>query len=128
MRQQHTLGIISGTHESPAASVNLKSSWNFSTVGAQASDVVENKTQGTSGSVVSVVDANTLQTDINFQQGDFFELTLSSDWRAATNLGPVYELVCRLCGFACTREELDTYDGRCKTCYDEPHPADAVAE
>jgi hypothetical protein len=120
MRQQHTLEILSGPHEGSTAGVNLVSSWDFTTAGVQVGDAVINHTLGTSGTVQSLVNDNTLETDINFQPGDFFEVTLSTAWSVASNLGPVYELICKMCGKSCKSEELDSYDGRCKKCYDEP--------
>jgi len=124
MRQQHTLGVLEGTNENPVAGVNLKSSWNFTTAGVQIGDTVVNHTLGTSGTVQSLVDDNTLETDIHFEQGDFFTVTLSTEWNVASNLGPVYELICRMCGKACKSKELDAHDGRCKECFDKPHPSE----
>ena len=128
MRQQHTLEYISGIQESPTGGTTLRSSWNFTTVGAQAGDVIQNKTQGTAGTIQSVTDANNLVANITFRPGDLFEITLSTAWSAASNIGPTYELVCKVCGFACTTEELDSHDGKCKECYDPPHPSSAKTE
>lgn len=126
MRQQHTLEVLSGFHEGPTASVSLYSSWNFTTTGVQVGDVVENKTQGTNGTVLIVSDENTLLTDINFEPGDFFEITLSTEWSMSSNLGPTYENICGLCGKQVTIGELDSHSGRCKECYDPSHPSTQI--
>lgn len=124
MRQRHTLGVLSGFHEAPLASTNLKSSWNFTNAGVQAGDAVTNQSTGATGTVSSVVDDNTLATDVTFNPGDFFEVTLSTEYEVSSNLGPVYEFVCKLCGKATKREEIEAHNGRCKECYDPPHPSE----
>ena len=123
MRQQHTLSILSGFHEGPSASTSLYSSWNFTNAGVAAGDTVENKSSGLSGTVSSVTDDNTLATDVNFNPGDFFEITLQTEYSVSTNIGPVYENLCKLCGKEVTTEELESHGGRCEECYDPPHPS-----
>ena len=111
MRQQHTLEVLSGFHEGPIASSSLYSSWDFTTAGVQVGDTVENRTQGTSGTVQSVSDENTLETDISFEPGDFFEITLQTEWAVTSNLGPTYENICSLCGKEVTTQELESHGG-----------------
>lgn len=124
MRQRHTLQVLSGFHESPVASTSLYcAGWNFNNAGVAVGDTVENMTTGATGTVSAVTDDNTLATDVNFRQGDFFEITLQTEYQVSSNLGPVYENLCRLCGKEVTTEELESHKGRCKECYDPPHPS-----
>lgn len=124
MRQRHTIDVLSGFHEAPLASTSLKSSWNFTAAGVQVGDTVDNKSTGASGTVSAVTDDNTLATDVIFNPGDFFEITLSADYEVSSNLGPTYEFICKLCGKATERKEIEAHGGRCKECYDPPHPSE----
>lgn len=124
MRQRHTLSVLSGFHESPVASTSLYcAGWNFTNAGVAIGDVVENMTTGATGTVSAVTDEHTLATDVPFSQGDFFEITLQTEYSMSSNLGPTYENICKLCGKEATTKELESHNGRCKECYDPPHPS-----
>lgn len=118
MRQQHSLNTISGFHEGTTSGATLKSSWDFVTTGVQSLCSVRNATRDLDGFVLSVSDRNTLITDINFEPGDFFEITLPTEWLMSSNILPTYELICNLCGFETKREILEAHRGLCKVCYD----------
>lgn len=129
MRQTYTMEEIAGLNLAFTIGTTIKDNWNFVRVGVAVGDVVENKSLGTSGTVSSV-DTNELGTDVTFNVGDAYIVTLATEWDAVTYcidgkvMGPVYEGICGLCGFECSKEELESHDGRCKECYDPPHPLD----
>jgi hypothetical protein len=99
---------------------SIVDAWDWTAVGVITTNVVENRQTGQTGTV-TVVGTN-LTADIQFSPGDPYIITLTTPYTVASSEEPVYELVCKMCGFQCKKKELDTYQGRCKVCFDPDPP------
>ena len=123
MRQTHTLSEITGLNRCLTVGYSIVDAWDWTAVGVIPTDVVENRTTGKTGTVTVV--GTDLTTDVQFSPGDPYIITLSTAYTVVSSEEPVYELVCKMCGWQTKKEELDTYQGRCKVCFDPDPPKKA---
>lgn len=122
MRQTLTISEVSGFNKSPTSGVSVVDSHNFSGMGVALGDVVTNDSKGTSGTIVSSSTTGFVAT-ISFDPGDFYRITLCSDYTVTNEFGPVYEFICKRCGKGWPRKQM--VDGMCDECQDEPWPRTA---
>ena len=121
----HTVSIteISGIITQPLVPTGdtafvLNGNRDASFYGINIGDVIENKTKGTTGVVMNIVE-QVVHTDLWFNVGDFYLITLATPSILKNEDGPITETECKICGFS---RELDS-KGRCKDCRDKPFRA-----
>ncbi len=56
-------------------------------------------------------------TGIEFEYGDFYEVTLVAPWVVQNSDSPILDVECRRCGFSYPKKELQ--NGLCEECIDE---------
>jgi len=140
MRQTLEVSEITGFHELPVGSYTLKSNHDFVIIGVAINDIIENVTSGQTGVIKTTggwvpfdlipekIDTwlmfdesgycgpHLLYTDVWFNPGDFFIITLATPHRVVNEFGPIYEYICKLCGVSYRREDMS--GGRCPECQD----------
>jgi len=119
MERTTTITELSGHNESPIGG-NFITSSNRDFVNRHVvagSSELYNMSTGESGTV-SAVTSSRIDAPVYFKPGDFFRVTLDSDWILQNDDGPVITVECNQCGFSYPRKEL--VNGLCKTCIDEP--------
>lgn len=119
MRRTFEVSEVSGFNDSPIGGEYITSGErDFAAMNVvAASSVIYNSSKGTSGTVTTVTDNRIDATGVWFDPGDFFYVTLDSDWTLQTDDGPVIDVECRRCGFSYPNNQL--MDGVCKTCQDD---------
>ena len=119
MRQHWTMDEVVGLNKGLTPALSIKDDHDFVSLGVQNGNVVANKERGTTGTITSVA-THSVGTSISFSPGEPYSITLSVPATVATEFGPSYEFICKLCGFATKREDM--VDGKCKVCQDESWP------
>lgn len=122
MRTTTTLDRLGGSHHGAASTILKDEGQEFVTRGVSSGvSVLTNKDTGFAG-VVTGLTETTLTSPVLFKPGDFYEVTLPVAWVNQNDDGPIYDSVCRRCGFSFRREDLTR--GYCSVCYDEyPWPS-----
>jgi hypothetical protein len=80
--------------------------------------LLTNVDTGISSLVTSATETKVGAVGVTFQPGDFYIVTLASDYTMQNSDGPLIEIECSLCGFSYPSKELT--NGRCKVCIDKP--------
>ena len=82
--------------------------------------ILYNQSKGLNAIVTNVTETRIDATGTNFSPGDFYIVSLATDWLVQNSDGPIYEVQCRVCGFS--YPEKDMLNEVCKWCQDSPPP------
>ena len=116
MRTIYKTTEVVGCFNGPQRSSTIPLALNPTKAGIAVGSKVENTSKGITGTVLNI-GTGSVATDVLFDIGDFYVITLPTAQNLQTDDGPVIDVECKICGFSFPGTEL--IDDRCKICHDQ---------
>ena len=124
MKHTWTIDELSGINRAQAAGDYIEDYERyFATKGvvADGTCTLYNVTKGIDAIVIAVTETKVTGGGTRFSPGDFYRVTLTTDYVMQNSDGALIEVECSLCGFSYPSKEL--VRGKCKVCIDKPKSA-----